>query len=743
MDYLPHPSNPRYSHPTVPLFCALDFEYRFGSTEYAQFPPTRGFELGSRDSLLGLLKIFEDNARIPSLFAMLQEWLFFGLLSEFFRRDVCAKEFASRPRKWRIKRQASVVTMESLPGLLAVFKKTARSELTRDERFDHYRRMEQIFTWCRYVIEEVDIWCRDHGDESQAAFSLSVTLLGLTLELTMQQTCSDFESLRPVGKWAKANFTMRRLKQDGWCPYTIRALDVFLTPLETYYASMMPHSPLNTHQHENCTTDECVALDVDENTYKQRHLYKNCECEPIVVDLEEVQSILRRGGIPIIETWMDSDEKIQLRPVDSTKRRIYVTISHVWSDGLGNPHSNAIPRCQLLKVQSTATAICEDLNGNIPFWLDTLVVPLEPETRKLAISRMKDTYSRAHKALVLSNDIDMWIKDLSPLEFFMRLFCSAWMRRLWTLQEGVLGQHLTVWMNKSAQSFEDMYAQFERSVNEQPLPIGFPLWRRWQNWRQLGNPRWEDGQGNDASVAKFRVLHAALRFRRTSKKEDEAICVASLLNLDLKNIISVKTGAERMAKLWQAIGEFPTGLLFTLGPRLQEEPFCWAPASMLESGNPLSDNGQRAVLHEDGLHLQSPGWVIHRDGDFIPQHSFHFRDGTEGYYTIYSSKGAVKDEKYDVASTQYAVLLPEPLETLLQRPQVSYVAIKISLQSQKDDDGAVLRGRFEEQVDIVVVPRNEWPERHSQEIADRAKNRNPSRYWEATRCNNDQAWVLR
>lgn len=70
--------------------------------------------------------------------------------------------------------------MKNLPGLLAEYKQTAKTGLTRDERFDHHRRMEQIFTWCRYVIEEVDIWCRDHNDESQWMFSLSVTLLGVT-----------------------------------------------------------------------------------------------------------------------------------------------------------------------------------------------------------------------------------------------------------------------------------------------------------------------------------------------------------------------------------------------------------------------------------------------------------------------------------------------------------------------------------------------------------------------------------
>ncbi|KAI1101613.1 hypothetical protein F4804DRAFT_315402 [Jackrogersella minutella] len=741
MDYMLCPSNPRYPHPDVPLFCALDFKYPFNSIPYAQFPSHRGFELGPVTSLLGLDQLLQVHAKIPGLFAMLQEWLFFGVLSEFLQRKVRVKDFTKVSQK-----SATIVRMGKLSKLLTEHLNAVNKKQTRDERFKYYLRMQDVFTSCRYVVEVVDIWCCDHGDESQAAFSLSVTCLGVTLELTMQRICNDFESLRPFGNWSQVNFTVRRLKQDGWCPYLIQALKLYLSPLEMYYASLMSQ-PSNEIQHNCCTSDECVALDVDAATYKQRHLYKNCKCELVSVDTDEVEKILRGGGIPIIETWMDSEGQIELRVVDSTKRRIYVAISHVWSDGLGNPNSNAIPRCQLLKVQSTATAICEDLNGNVPFWMDTLAVPLERETRKMAISRMKETYARAHKVLVLSNDFDMWIKDLSPLEFFMRIFCSAWMRRLWTLQEGVFAQNLSIWMNKSANSFEERYSQFEKFLENEPTSVGHHLRIRWHNWRQLGDPRWEDEKGRDITPVKLRVLHAALRFRRTSKKEDEAICVASILNLDLDAIVSAKTASERMAKLWEAIQLIPIRLIFTTGLRLEQEPFRWAPASMLDAGMPFFDNGNRAVLHEDGLHLQVPGWIIHPDADLVPQYSFHFRDGdeTSGYYTIYSDKRTARDDHYNVDSTQYAILLPEPLEDLLQGPQRNYVAIKASFrQSQQQIGGdVVIHARYEERVDFVVVPPEEWEERGRQEISDRAMNRNPSRYWTATRRGPEQAWTLR
>ena len=117
-------------------------------------------------------------------------------------------------------------------------------------------------------------------------------------------------------------------------------------------------------------------------------------------------------------------------------------MTDVWSGGLGNPHSNALPRCQLLKIQSIATSICEDLNGNIPVWMDTLTVPHTKAERTIAINRMRETYQNTDRVLTFVQDFEDVDKGMKPLEFFVRLACCSWMRRLWTLQEGVLAKKL-------------------------------------------------------------------------------------------------------------------------------------------------------------------------------------------------------------------------------------------------------------------------------------------------------------
>src|SRR2546429_3762467 len=86
----------------------------------------------------------------------------------------------------------------------------------------------------------------------------------------------------------------------------------------------------------------------------------------------------------------------------------YVAISHVWSDGLSNPHGNSMPICQLSslhrKVQALYRTASDRQESPIPFWIDTMCCPTDPpEARRLAIIAMRRTYADADKVLVLDS----------------------------------------------------------------------------------------------------------------------------------------------------------------------------------------------------------------------------------------------------------------------------------------------------------------------------------------------------
>ena len=76
--------------------------------------------------------------------------------------------------------------------------------------------------------------------------------------------------------------------------------------------------------------------------------------------------------------------------------------------------------------------------SNTLFSIDTLCVPSKGEFRRVVMSRMRKTYGNAWKVLVLDSELEVASMDTIPEECLMRITCSGWMRRLWTLQEGAL-----------------------------------------------------------------------------------------------------------------------------------------------------------------------------------------------------------------------------------------------------------------------------------------------------------------
>ena len=144
-----------------------------------------------------------------------------------------------------------------------------------------------------------------------------------------------------------------------------------------------------------------------------------------------------------------------------------------WSDGLGNPTENALPKCQLRHLeqliselpQYNQTFSSEDVpfdervwRDPLPyrrlepadqrsddqpryFWVDTLCVPLEPHRlRKEAIKNMRAVYSRATRVLVLDSALMQSTMDSCEEEKLARITVSTWIRRLWTLQEAALAR---------------------------------------------------------------------------------------------------------------------------------------------------------------------------------------------------------------------------------------------------------------------------------------------------------------
>lgn len=116
------------------------------------------------------------------------------------------------------------------------------------------------------------------------------------------------------------------------------------------YCALYLGLPDDRRDYGLCTLAHCVAYQIDKSRYIYRHAEENCNCQHVGVNLEEMCSTLQSGHIPLIRTReLMKKENVALLNTSILDVK-YVAISHVWSDGLGNPWKNLIARCQVRKM---------------------------------------------------------------------------------------------------------------------------------------------------------------------------------------------------------------------------------------------------------------------------------------------------------------------------------------------------------------------------------------------------------
>jgi hypothetical protein len=162
------------------------------------------------------------------------------------------------------------------------------------------------------------------------------------------------------------------------------------------------------------------------------------------VSQNELTSILQSGFNPLI--YYDADNTPEAtKLVPATAGISYVAISHVWSHGLGNPHDNSLPQCQMRRISDLTNKLYSK-SGSKPilFWLDTVCFPVHsPKAADLSIIFMRKTYADAGRVLVIDRHLAaVESKPLLRTECLTRILCSSGTRRLWTLQGGALAKSL-------------------------------------------------------------------------------------------------------------------------------------------------------------------------------------------------------------------------------------------------------------------------------------------------------------
>lgn len=229
---------------------------------------------------------------------------------------------------------------------------------------------------------------------------------------------------------------------------------------------------------------------------------------------------------------------------------------------------------------------------------------------------MASIYVGASETLVLDAELLTLRADKS--ECLVRLVCSAWMARSWTLQEGLLPPSCRIIFSNRALRFQSGVTWTPRNVEERIADIDedvesqmgadiqaymgnfFSDLKTFVHWRKgydrLGQRSVEAAV--DPRIDPFKITaavdmsHSAKAFvslwnrmsaRSTTKKDDLHLIMANLLHLDCTPLLDPLAAKERLPTILFGLDQLPLQLLFNTGRRLDSNVYPlnnWVPLDL-------------------------------------------------------------------------------------------------------------------------------------------------------------------
>ncbi|KAI4198200.1 MAG: hypothetical protein LQ350_005436 [Teloschistes chrysophthalmus] len=624
MEHLPLPRDVAVPGPSpVPFVCQEDYDGGPFLTYFTRFDTS---------SSLAAETHLEDGwgqGRLPplpisELESLIQTWIFFGLLTEILGDLFVPSQYVTTPPlAGQLEGHERVINTLQLVPTIRIWKDKVHTSVdTEDEKNCQYEHIASCLRLASTVLSAVKADVRpDFNHLVRSSLASVGELLSLATNQAYAIGDNGKENRCPGGVWRLFYDDPRYTKQlldHGCCPcdvHRIRNLSLFV---QTYHFLLWMDGGELTTKHQECTDKECRTNQISLGRYKTKHQRDGCQCTDFYVDVEEVIRILSRDQLPLLRITPGSHpDEICIDVDEATPDKQYVAISHVWADGLGNPYSNSLPKCQLQYLYESTkvyfkTQIAEQSDQRVFVWIDTLLCPVEPvEAKLLALKQIKTPYVNASHVLVLDSTLQqMDAMGLSPQEVCMRIFTTGWMRRLWTLQEGALPSKLWFRFKDFRVNLDAMATQAKEEIWNKDIDKDFSrsgLIRDITIICGILRNFFHAAEGLPAPT--LMSVDDALQFRSVSVATDEPILIAGLLNLDLE-LKPNDSVQSRMQRLWSLIRSvpdgIPTNILFCRGPRLHQTGYRWAPTSLLSSNKGHDGSLYRRGAYSTG-HLTPNG----------------------------------------------------------------------------------------------------------------------------------------
>jgi hypothetical protein len=468
-----------------------------------------------------------------------------------------------------------------------------------------------------------------------------------------------------------------RMKDTNWCPARVRSLPRYR--LIEYISSLLPSH--ESASHRDCKDTFCSQRPESVVDMQAKHNAEQCDgtCPVKGFNEDELIGILRAGGIPGVSETRNGQGEMRYEIIDTTQRE-YIAISHVWSHGLGNPSKNALPLCQIQLLFKRIRAIA---SLDVVLWIDTISVPIQPQWKTTAISKLRDVYSKANKVLVI--DCHLQQVDSNWLEQSLQLLASEWMQRLWTLQEGRLASELYI-------QFKDEAVSILKLSDVDPgIHIGTDTYISMGIRRSLGRSIRARFAKQEEVSRRFSDLIQDLSHRSVTVASDEPICIATLLGLPLEHFDPSPT----MEDIYRSQSSLPQDILFVGGARLTSPGYRWAPATFLQQHSVLNSDEEPATILKEGLKV-CKDCVVFDDGVQICELNYVQRNGEDVIFFVPMNGEVAASQSYATAA-------------LIFQGEISELRLKAVLVSNLIERDGILYCHFEE--DILSCRVNELTSR--------------------------------
>ncbi|KAK6843913.1 Het domain protein [Apiospora arundinis] len=576
MDHIPSPNAGARPSLNAPLLCnsvCVPRQTRFGDFPY-QFATTVLPELERRSQPIN------DN-----LLNLVQSWLFFHVASKFFDREIDPSSFRGA--------NASLG-----PVLCSLPLRQLRRDWIANQTLATPQEHRQTSLRCVELLAQALYACERLEEEKVDVKGLdliliSVRILLCTLAITTQAITRhpDVQHLieRLVLIPAQTDHThldhfpfLHHMVANGWCPHQIEfLLKTCCATTICYFAGMKRGIHPEHPNHQGCIrSDHCIIHKVHGEQESRSHVSEDCGCDPIMIDEDHMMDIIEQDGIPLIDCRTMLTDSSSIALVKHHPKMSYIAISHVWADGLGNPYSNAMSRCQLERLLSQIRAMKspETRHEPIRLWIDTFCIPVvatqeanhpadqaEPhlhsqrnhDLKQKAIRMMTPIYAGADAVLALDSELQSTSPyDISFAELTARVHVCGWKGRAWTLQEGALAFKLGFQFSNGVLFTKEAQKMYNESIKvamwNNNFDEHFQLLKDCrQSWflPSVGRHRLDRVRNLRAREVQFMEVWNNLLGKSTTKPDDFFEIVANLLDFDASHIRKLGKMSDMMGAM--------------------------------------------------------------------------------------------------------------------------------------------------------------------------------------------------